>query len=205
MGTVVALAVGAVAGYLSSPRAAPEPIVRATITPLTLADDSGAPALSPDGKNLLFVGSEQGKTMLFLRSMDTGIVKALPGTDGGKFPFWSSDNKSVAFFANEQLQRVDLAGGPPIEIARAPDGRGGTWSGGTIVFTPYIYECLYRVPASGGKPVPVTVLDRSLHTTHRWPFSCLTANILSISPRITTKAPASRNTPTCGMTAPATR
>ncbi len=174
--TVAALAVGAIAGYLSSPRVASQPVVRGTITPLsdvtllTLGDDSGAPALSPDGKNLLFVGSEQGKKTLFLRSMDTGTVKALPGTDGGKFPFWSSDSKSVAFFANEQLQRVEVAGGPPIKIAPAPDGRGGTWSGDTVVFTPYIYECLYRVPASGGKPVPVTVLDRSLHTTHRWPF-----------------------------------
>jgi eukaryotic-like serine/threonine-protein kinase len=175
VGTVAALALGAIGGYLSSPRAASQPVVRATITPfsdvtlLTLGDDAGAPALSPDGKNLLFVGSAGSKKMLFLRSMDSGDVKSLAGTEGGKFPFWSSDGKSIAFFANEHLKRVSLTGGLPIDVAPALDGRGGTWSGETIVFAPYIYDGLYRVPAAGGTPVPVTVLDRSVHTTHRWP------------------------------------
>jgi len=37
------------------------------------------------------------------------------------------------------------------------------------VFSPYIYGTSYRISASGGKPVPVTALDRSQNTTHRWP------------------------------------
>lgn len=39
--------------------------------------------------------------------------------------------------------------------------------GDVILFAPYIYEVIYRVPASGGKAVPVTTLDWSQHTTHR--------------------------------------
>jgi eukaryotic-like serine/threonine-protein kinase len=157
LGTLTVLAVGALAGYLSSSREVSGPVVRATITPLsnvtllTLGDEAGAPAISPDGKNLVFVGLAGVKQMLFLRSMDTGAVKPLSGTEYGKFPFWSSDGKSIGFFAEQRVKRVDLAGGPPMSLAPAADARGG------------------NVPASGGKPVAVTVLDHSLHTTHRWP------------------------------------
>jgi WD40-like Beta Propeller Repeat len=78
--------------------------------------------------------------MLFMRWLNGTTVKALAGTQGGKFPFWSPDGKSVAFFADQQLKRLDLAGGPPMTLAQAPDARGGTWSGDTILFTPYIYD-----------------------------------------------------------------
>jgi len=175
LGAIVLAVAAAMAGYLSSGRAVPQPVIRATLTPfpnvtlLTLGDDAGAPAISPDGKNLVFAGIADVKQMLFLRSMDTGTVKPLPGTENGKFPFWSSDGKSIAFFADQQLKRLDLASGPCMSLAPAADARGGTWSGDNIVFSPYIYEFLYRVSASGGKPVAVTTLDRSLHTTHRWP------------------------------------
>src|SRR5207245_10884473 len=113
---------------------------------------------------------EDGKRMLFLRPMNSAEAKPLPGTEGGKFPFWSSDGKSIGFFADQQLKRLDLTGGPPISLAPASDGRGGTWAGDVILFAPDIYEGIYRVPATGGKAVTVTKVDRSQHSTHRWPL-----------------------------------
>jgi eukaryotic-like serine/threonine-protein kinase len=107
--------------------------------------------------------------MLFLRPLNSATAKPLPGTEGAKFPFWSSDGKSIGFFSDRQLKRVDLAGGPPTSLASAPDARGGTWAGNVILFAPYIYDVIHRVPASGGKPIPLTALDRSRYTTHRWP------------------------------------
>jgi len=171
----VLVAMGVLAGYLSSGRGVSGPVVRATlmlpqdVTLLTLGDQAGAPAISRDGSNLVFAGTAEGKQMLFLRALDSASAKSLPGTEGGKFPFWSSDGKSIGFFAEQQLKRLDIAGGPATSLAPATDARGGTWAGDTILFTPYIYEAIYRVLASGGKPVAVTVLDRSQHTTHRWP------------------------------------
>ena len=165
----------ALTSYLRPGYEASGPVVRATLAPppnvtvLTLGDQAGAPAVSRDGSNLVFTGIADGKEMLFLRSMESATVKPLSGTEGAKFPFWSPDGKSIGFFADQQLKRLDIAGGPATNLAPATDGRGGSWAGDTIVFSPYIYDAIYRIPASGGKPAPVTVLDRSQHSTHRWP------------------------------------
>jgi hypothetical protein len=69
------------------------------------------------------------------------------------------------------LNRIDASGGPPLALADASHGRGGTWGpDGTILFTPDMYTTLFRVAASGGTPQPVTKLNSSLQeTTHRWP------------------------------------
>lgn len=170
------LALAGVAAYLWMARPEPTgPVVRATlrlpsdVSLMTLGDQAGAPAISREGSNLVFAGIAQGKQMLFLLPLDGSPSKPISGTEGAKFPFWSSDGKSIGFFADQQLKRVDINGGPPMNLARAPDGRGGTWRGETILFAPYIYDAIYRVPASGGTPTPVTEVDRSKHSTHRWP------------------------------------
>jgi serine/threonine protein kinase/Tol biopolymer transport system component len=176
LAAIVLAAAGLTTKLLMARRDSPMPVVRATltlprdVTLVTLGDQAGAPAISPDGSSLVFAGLTEGKQMLFLHRLDSATSKPLAGTEGGKFPFWSSDSKSIGFFADQQLKRLDLAGGPPMDLGPATDARGGTWAGDVILYSPYIYEAIYRVPASGGKPVPVTTLDRPRHTTHRWPY-----------------------------------
>lgn len=61
------------------------------------------------------------------------------------------------------------AGGPPLVICDAEDGRGGTWNtDGVIVFAPRTSN-LMRVSASGGTPQPVTQLDQLKYIANRWP------------------------------------
>ena len=51
-------------------------------------------------------------------------------------PFWSPDSRSLAFFAQGKLKRIDAAGGSPQILCDAVAPRGGSWgSGGTIVFS----------------------------------------------------------------------
>jgi hypothetical protein len=64
-----------------------------------------------------------------------------------------------------------LNSGAPTVICDAPFGRGGAWSpDGTIVFSPNTQAPLMRVNASGGTPAPLAALNKSQHTSHRWPF-----------------------------------
>ena len=79
---------------------------------------------------------------------------------------------SIAFFARGKLMKVAVAGGVPVEICPAPDGKGGAWSpAGTIVFGPnVIFEGLSRVSADGGPVQPATLVDFDRgENSHRWP------------------------------------
>jgi eukaryotic-like serine/threonine-protein kinase len=134
--------------------------------------DFGAPVvISRDGTKIAFgaVG-EDSKTRLWVRSLTTGEAKRLDATVGATAPFFSPDGDSLGYFVNAKLMIAPIAGGSPYAVADAPNGRGGAWApDGTIVFAPDFRTGLVRVPAGGGRPVPLTTLDTARHSTHRWP------------------------------------
>jgi Tol biopolymer transport system component/predicted Ser/Thr protein kinase len=133
-----------------------------------LGNTVGGSAISPDGSTAAFVAAVNGKTGLWVRALDDRSTRPLPGTDGAAFPFWSPDSKSIAFAAAGKLQRIDLAGGPPVTICDN-FARGAAWSDdGQIVFGT-LAGGLLRVPASGGTPVSLTRLDVSRgESSHRY-------------------------------------
>ena len=132
-----------------------------------------APVVSPIGRRIAFTAvSGDSPPRLFVRSLDSLDATAIEGTDGAKHPFWSPDGMSIAFFARGKLMKVAVAGGVPVEICNAPDGKGGAWSPtGTIVFGPnIIFEGLSRVSADGGPVQPATLVDFDRgENSHRWP------------------------------------
>jgi Tol biopolymer transport system component len=134
-------------------------------------------ALSPDGRTLVFEGSDKGgdvaRWKLFIRRLDLDEIRPIPGTDGtARFasPFISPDGLEIGFFAEGKLKKVSLAGGSPITLCDAPDPRGGSWGAdGTIVFVPSSASGLWRIPASGGEPRKVTDPDVAKGDTHGFP------------------------------------
>src|SRR5262249_39876046 len=132
----------------------------------------GSFALSHDGRQLAFVATDaSGKTLLWIRSLDSLNSQPLAGTEEAVYPFWSPDNRFVGFFAGSKLKKVQAVGGPVRTLCNAPVPRGGTWnSEGVILFTPTPNEPIYQVSAAGGEPSPATTLDPSRpESLHRWP------------------------------------
>ena len=86
-----------------------------------------APALSPDGRQIAFWAADQaGKVGLWVRSLDSPVARLLTGTSlegpvGGFAAFWSPDGRSLGFFAERRLKRIDVSTGTPLILA---DGEG---------------------------------------------------------------------------------
>jgi Tol biopolymer transport system component/predicted Ser/Thr protein kinase len=122
----------------------------------------GAPALSPDGRQLAFIAWEKNSSqlggadfggVLVIRDMSSAEATALSGTDGAAFPFWSPDGQYLGFFAQGKLKKVAVHGGAVQILCDAPAGRGASWSSrGTIVFSPAIAGPLQSVSDGGGTP-----------------------------------------------------
>ena len=139
-------------------RETPPPETRVEIvTPAT--DDPGSFALSPDGRQIVFVASGDGASRLWLRSLATTTAQPLAGTEGASDPFWAPDSRSIGFFAAGALKRLDLGGGAPQTLAPAPASRGGTWNADSVIlFAPTGISPLMRVSATGGSVTAVTTL-----------------------------------------------
>jgi serine/threonine protein kinase/Tol biopolymer transport system component len=176
VGTAAGIALGFAVATFTRTSVEP-PVMRVSITappdnPFEpMGDFAGPAAISPDGSMLVFTARDStNKLYLWQRPLDATESRRIEGTVAATFPFWSPDGRSVGFFADGKLKRVEVEGGSPISLCDAPNGRGGAWNAeDVILFSPAFQSALLRVPASGGVPVAVTSLDTTQHTTHRWP------------------------------------
>ena len=183
-GLVAALAVaGGALGFLLWRALSPQPPVVRALVPAPEGVEfhsmgrgpggAGPVAISPDGRRLAFVARDSpGSGLLYVRPLDSLTARPLPGTEGARYPFWSPDSRSIGFFSGGKLRRIDAAGGPPLALCDAPNGRSGTWSReGVIVFAPDSRGPLHRVPSAGGSSTPVTDTGGGRDDeTHRWPW-----------------------------------
>jgi eukaryotic-like serine/threonine-protein kinase len=115
-------------------------------------------AISPDGRAIAFVGIAEKQSRLWLRTFDSAKSRPLVGTDGAEDPFWSPDSRSVGFFADNKLKRVDLDGGSVRILARVSRGTGGAWSRDGVILISRLGVPISRVPDTGGEPVDVSGL-----------------------------------------------
>jgi serine/threonine protein kinase len=153
-------------------------LIRAEISappdaPFELSSIHPGPAtLSPDGLHVTFSArAADGRDLLWVRSLTDEAARPLSGTDGAGYPFWSPDGKTIGFFAQGNLKKVDITGAPPFTICQARVGKGGSWNAdNVIVFAPTFNGPIHRVSSAGGQSDTVTALNREAsENSHRFP------------------------------------
>jgi eukaryotic-like serine/threonine-protein kinase len=121
------------------------------------------PSISPDGRRVAFVANLDGKTQLWIRAINSTNAQPLLGTDDADYPFWSPDSRSIAFFADGKLKKIDASGGPAQTLSDVPTltARGGTWNRDGVIVFGAAAGPLRRVSSAGGTPSLLTELDLS--------------------------------------------
>lgn len=116
----------------------------------------------------------EGKSQLWLRLLGSFTAQPLSGSDRiSGSPIWSPDCGSIAFYADDKLQKMDLSNGTLQTLCNIGSvgykGFGGTWNrADAILFCRG--GIIYRVPATGGEPVPVPGVDKPRQgVLYRWP------------------------------------
>jgi Tol biopolymer transport system component len=111
---VAGLALGAlVATFVAAPERGGEPAPRHAeleiAAPAGHAFVSGL-ALSADGLRLALVArGEDGRSALWVRSLDAPEMTMVAGSTDARYPFWSPDGRQIGFFAQNRL-KVSVSG-----------------------------------------------------------------------------------------------
>jgi serine/threonine-protein kinase len=115
-------------------------------------------AISPQGTHLAYAANSR----VYVRALDSPTAWAVAGTEdqtvGGMF--FSPDGQWLAFHSGRghEFRKVPIRGGEVLKIATADGFLGGSWGADNrIVFAQL--DGIYAVPASGGEPVALILVD----------------------------------------------
>ena len=129
-------------------------------------------AVSPDGRLVVFCGTQGNVTQLYVRGLDRAEATPVQGTEGGIGPFFSPDGAWIGFWAGNAIKKVPVAGGSPATISSVPEGGswGASWGDdGTIFFASQ--AGIFKVSSAGGTAAAVTTADPATRERHLLPYT----------------------------------
>jgi len=151
------------------PRVMRFPVTVSVSSPLVLG--AATLAISPEGKNFVYLAGDPTNPQLYLRPIDRLEATPMGGTEGASDPFFSDDGQWVAFYAAGTIKKVSIFGGASQEVCDVSGFmRGGFWSPAGDIYFGHLNRGIFRAPASGGAPEEVTILDTAKgEISHRFP------------------------------------
>jgi len=123
--------------------------------------------VSPSGDRIVYGATRDGVQQLFVRARDQLEALPIPGTEGGRSPFFSPDGEWVGYFTGSALMKVSLSGGPPFRLATVGILNGATWGPADTIVYSYSSVGLLEISANGGEPRELTTLENN--ESHSWP------------------------------------
>ena len=114
-------------------------------------------SLSPDGQSIAYSARTEKGPQIWIRQLSSTLDRAVKGTEGGEYPFWSPDGRHLGFFAGSRLKRISVDGGVPKILAPSLTPAGGSWGpGGTILYVPADNGPVRAISENGGVSRVVT-------------------------------------------------
>jgi Tol biopolymer transport system component len=96
-------------------------------TLLGFDDDTLDAAISPDGRQIVFVATTNGTAALWRRALDSERAERIPGTDRAQLPSWKQTGNVISFFADDRLKQVSLTDGTVRDLTAVRSALGAAW------------------------------------------------------------------------------
>jgi len=132
----------------------------------SLATPFRAPVVSPDGRTVAFEARTSAGPVIYLRRLDTFDLFKVPGE--GRWPVFSPDNASLAYFRGVEAWTLDLAQPVPTRVGALPEA---PWDIYTAAWHPdgrilvAAARGLWAFPRGGGDPVLLVAADSAARET----------------------------------------
>ena len=176
VGAVLLAIITGIAGWSLRPSQPPGSATRFGINlppsdDMYVDDPGNSIALSPDGQVLLYVAVRNGIRQIFRRPLNQLEALPLPGTEGGRHPFFDTEGTRFGFEMNGSLRTMAIVGGPPATVNDDAQSVGPSWGANDVIVfgrSSASGDPIMKVAAGGGVAEPVTTLEEG-ETDHRWP------------------------------------
>ncbi|MFN2634981.1 MAG: protein kinase, partial [Thermoanaerobaculia bacterium] len=169
---------GAAAGILVSRALSPRPPEPPRVRSITYSGKDRSPAVSPDGRNLAFVSSRDGKSRIWLKQIAGGGEVALTEGPDDAAPRFSADGSSVFFtrWVDRQgsIYRVPTVGGEPRKLVSDGQDADGSPDGSKLVFlrvlarTGFLNTSILVANADGSAEREIAALPKRSLQRPRW-------------------------------------